>query len=815
MRAHRLGWAWVAGALWLCADQATAQTVVPAALPIDAGDADAGVDERPAPPANVQSLQLSAAMADAGVATEPSAQEYHAIAVAPAPFASVDLDKVPRNVQEIDARTIADQHALGLHEVLNEHLGSAIINDVQGNPLQPDLQYRGFTASPLLGTPQGIAVYQNGVRINEPFGDVLQWDLIPSFAIADAQLIPGANPVYGLNALGGSLSLRMKDGFNAPGYRVEGMAGSFARYRTVAEYGQSFGDWAVYLGASMFGEQGYRQDSASSAQNLYADVRHKQADHEVSVSLTLGRSDLNGNGPSPIDLLRSDRSAVFTWPDNTQNSLVMVSSSATQQLSSHVAVQGTAYVRHGERDTSNGDTADFSTCPDSTGASVLCDTDNHPLSDEAGRSIAATQPFDAALNTTRTTSDGLGAALQLSVQEPLASRPNHLVVGASYDGSQVEFLQRVEAGWLTPDRTVQGSGLRLSDPSFHTDLEVQNHALGVYAADTWTVAKAFSVQASARVNWLDTHLDDRLGTALDGQHQFVRVNPSLGVTYAVARPLTLFASYSEANRAPSAAELACADPNQPCRVPNAFISDPSLEQVVSRSAEVGLRGRLGSGARPWLFGSLAAFGTRNQNDILFVAGSHVGTGFFQNAGTTQRIGLEASLHGDHRVLRWYASYTLLRATFESDLELPGGANPAATPNADGGDDDSTLSVKRGSRIPGLPTHSVKAGVTVQPTAAIELGLSMLGQSSQPYRGDEASALPSVHGYVIFNAHASYKLFDQMQLFVRAQNLLNTRYSTFGVIASPSDVFPNSSDPRFLGPGAPLGVWAGMVIGNPL
>ena len=141
--------------------------------------------------------------------------------ITPAPGARIEIEKVPRNVQRLDAEALALDQPLDLADVLNARLGSATLNDVQNNPLQPDLQYRGFTASPLLGTPQGIAVYQNGVRINEPFGDVVQWDLIPQFAIGEVQLIPGANPVYGLNALGGSLVLRMKDGFRNPGYRVQ------------------------------------------------------------------------------------------------------------------------------------------------------------------------------------------------------------------------------------------------------------------------------------------------------------------------------------------------------------------------------------------------------------------------------------------------------------------------------------------------------------------------------------------------------------------------------------------------------------------
>jgi iron complex outermembrane recepter protein len=405
--------------------------------------------------------------------------------------------------------------------------------------------------------------------------------------------------------------------------------------------------------------------------------------------------------------------------------------------------------------------------------------------------------------------------LQLDVRAPLARRPNHFLAGASYDGSHSSFLQRVEVGRLTLDRTVQPGGLNLGDDEYRTALEVQNHALGVFASDLWRVAGPFGIQASARLNVLNTKLEDQGGDDLNGNHTFVRVNPSVGVLLDVAEGTTLFANYSEANRAPSAAELSCADPTQPCRVPNAFIADPPLDQVVSRSVELGVRTRVGERAHPWLEGSLALFGTRNQDDILFVSGSLVGTGFFQNAGATQRLGLEAALATHTGPVEFYASYTLLRATFEDELELPGGANPFAS--GGGGDDDDdddvggSLEVEKGSRIPGLPTHTVKAGVSVRPTEKLELGVSALGQSSQPFRGDEGNYLRGIDGFVVLSAHASYQLFEPLTLYVRATNLLDTKYSTFGVIADPSETFPNFSNPRFLGRGAPFGIWIGAVL----
>jgi iron complex outermembrane recepter protein len=733
--------------------------------------------------------QPLAADEDAGVA------DYAASAVVTGPFVGVTVDDIASNVQQVEA---ADLDGIGLADSLAERLSSATINDVQNNPLQPDFQYRGFTASPLLGTPQGLAVYQNGVRINEPFGDVLQWDLIPTFALANVQLVPGTSPIYGLNALGGSLILRMKDGFSAPGLRVTGQGGSFSRYMTSAEYGHVWGDWALYAGGAVFGEQGWRDHSESAARNLFVDARYRTAKREVGVSGTFANTDLNGNGPAPVELLHDEPTGVFTWPDNTQNRLWLLGVDGRQNLGKRTVLFGNAYLRHDNRATLNGDAAEFENC-EVDGDNVLCDEEGEPLRDESDMLIVTDQTYDAVFNTTQTTSDSRGASLQLDVRDPIFSLPNHFLAGASYDNSHTAFLQRVEIGRLTTDRTVQPGYLHLSGDEYRTDLEVFSHQIGVFVSDDLRVAGPLSLQLSARLNVFDTQLDDQQGDELDGHHTFARINPAIGLLYHVLDGLSLFASYGEANRAPSAAELSCADPDEPCRVPNAFVSDPPLEQVVSRSVEVGLRARLGPKTRPWLRGSIAGFGTRNQNDILFVAGSRVGTGYFQNAGDTQRVGLEASLDLRRGPLEFYAGYTLLHATFESDLELPGH------------EEDEEQQVEKGSRIPGLPMHSVKAGISVRPIEPLELGISMIGQSSQYYRGDEANERDPIDGFVRLDAHASYQVFEQLQLFARALNLLDTAYSTFGVLADPAEALPGTSDPRFLGRGTPFGIWMGVVV----
>jgi len=234
---------------------------------------------------------------------------------------------------------------------------------------------------------------------------------------------------------------------------------------------------------------------------------------------------------------------------------------------------------------------------------------------------------------------------------------------------------------------------------------------------------------------------------------------------------------------------------------------------VTRAIELGVRGqhgrtRVGASARPRYSWSVAGFGSRNFDDIIFVAGSQIGTGYFRNAGQTQRVGLELAGAANLGSIEAYASYTLLRATFETALFLPAAPNPGV---AQGAQEGAEIPVERGDRMPGIPAHSLKAGVTVHPWPAWAIGVTFNAQSDRAYRGDEGNFIDGVNGYAIAGAFTSYQLLEQLQLFVKAENLFDAEYETFGLLADPSEVLEGTSDPRFQGPGAPFGVWAGVEL----
>jgi len=220
------------------------------------------------------------------------------IVIGTTPVRQDDLDAgdFPGRIQSADSEELSGSVSPDISGYLNRYFGGVHINSGQGNPLQVDLYYRGFAASPLLGLPMGMAVYQNGVRLNEPLGDTVNWDLVPMNAIAGLSLLSGSNPLYGLNTLGGAIVVEMKNGFTHPGHSVEVEGGSYERFIGNFESGGNNGEYAWYVNAQRFYDGGWRDLSKSWAENLYASFDWRGDRATLGLNYHRGRSDLTGNG---------------------------------------------------------------------------------------------------------------------------------------------------------------------------------------------------------------------------------------------------------------------------------------------------------------------------------------------------------------------------------------------------------------------------------------------------------------------------------------------------------------------------------------
>jgi iron complex outermembrane receptor protein len=745
---------------------------------------------------------------------------YETVVTAATPIhgSGLPLDHIPSNVQTGDGAEIAAQGSLDVSEHLARAFGSVFVNATQNSPLQPDLQYRGFLASPLLGAPQGMSVYLDGMRLNEPFGDTVNWDLIPTNAIASINLMPGSNPLFGLNTLGGALSLETRTGFSAPGVGAHLAGGAVGRRIAAFEGGQHGDHFGLFVAASTVKEDGWRDFSPSSALSAFATGSYLGTSGHLELSLAVADTDLTGNGAAPAQLLRQDRKAVFTHPDQTKNQLALATLRGGREMGPSLRISGSTYYRHTSTATLNGDSADWRRCETPGLTTFVCGGDRDdpsggkevPVVDGQGRKVPfdATYPYDGGNNRTRIYQDGFGAAAQLALETPVLGHENHLFAGAAIDLGFARFSSGAELARLSSTRGTLGSDI--VDPGSRVGVNTTTRTLGLFASEILAIRHDLYLTLSGRFNTSHLSLEDQIGDDLDGEHSFARFNPSLGLSYQPRAWLGVFGNYSEAARNPTPLELTCANADAPCRLPNDFVADPPLAQVVARTMELGVRGRWSFGATSLSYDA-AAFRTRSSHDILFIsAGPLVNTGYFANVGQTERQGLETNIGGSLRLARlrstlsWSLHYTLLDATFRSAFKAPSAHHPDAV--------DGSIDVEVGARLPTVPRHLAKGSLTWTFRDRLRVGGDLMAQSDQILRGDEANLLSPLPGFAIVDLRAQLGLSQAASVFVRLTNVLDTRYSTFGALGDATRVLGAAYDsPRFLGPAAPRAFFAGTDL----
>ena len=751
-------------------------------------------------------LVCSAAPGLAFAQATPSLPRVEVVAPAPLPGIGVARDRLPYTVERIGGEAINGENAVSLPELMGLRLPSVNVNEVQGNPFQVDVNYRGFAASPGLGTPQGLSVFLDGVRVNEPFGDTINWDLIPQVAIAELTLIPGSNPLYGLNTLGAAIALTTKSGDSHPGGEIEAYAGSFGRVATQFEYGRAFDDGLdAYVAGTWFNEDGWRDFSPSRVGQLFIKLGKRSDTFDVDLSVLGADTDLIGNQLSPQRFLAQRRSSIFTRPDQQQNKLAMATLAGTAQLGGGSQLSATLYVRSLRTRTLNGDVNDEFEAP-------------------------ADAP--AADNRSRIDQNSGGGALQWSA----VSGGHQFALGMSADASRSTFAQGSALGVFDATR-----GVVETEPfEIENALTGRTDNVGLFATDTFPVLPNLFVTVSARYNAARVTLEDTgpSAPALDGKHRFSSFNPALGAAYQWLPALTLYGGFAQGNRVPSPIELGCADPARPCTLPNSVASDPPLNQVITRTFELGFRGRVGDGMR-WNAG---LFQATNSDDLLFV-GTTTSAGYFTNFGKTRRQGLELGASGTSGALDWGASYSYIRATFRSSACIVSANNSTrgtfaqCSPQGAGGsyEGNDLIAVVPGARLPGIPAQSFKLAASYAVNERWHVGMQLVAYSSAYVRGNEnnrhepgtATDLNGITrsflgpgtagGYGVLNLSTRYAISPEIELFARFANVLNKQYATAGALAeNPFNAAGQfQTDPEtwtretFYAPGAPRAAWLGL------
>ena len=290
------------------------------------------------------------------MALSTQATQVDVVAATPLPGTDLPLDQIPAPVQTITALDLEKSGSLDLSDLLNQRLSGVHVNQNQENPFQPDVNYRGYTASPLLGTPEGISVYVDGVRQNQPFGDIVAWDLIPKIAISEVALMPGSNPLFGLNTLGGALSVETKDGYSAPGTSISVNGGSFGRRAGEFEHGGSNSkglNW--YVAGNLFREDGWRAHSPSEVRQSFGKLGWQHGKTSLRLSFAYADNWLNGNGLQDFRFLQQNYRNVYSIPDITWNRSPSFNLSARHNATDNLTFSGNAYFRYIRADTTNGD----------------------------------------------------------------------------------------------------------------------------------------------------------------------------------------------------------------------------------------------------------------------------------------------------------------------------------------------------------------------------------------------------------------------------------------------------------------------------
>jgi outer membrane receptor protein involved in Fe transport len=780
-----------------------------AALPIPASAADTA-GEPPSNPGTVQELP-----------------QITVIGNTPLAGLGLPLNQIPSNVQTADSKDMQRQQTLGLADYLNNNFSGVNVSESADNPFQLDINYHGFTASPLLGTPEGLSVYVDGVRVNESFGDTVNWDLIPQSAISTVTLMSGSNPVFGLNTLGGALSVKTKSGHDDPGTEFEAYGGSFGRRSFEGETGGEVGNFDYFLTGNYFDDTGWRDNSPTRVYQGFGKVGWQNDKTDVDLSYTYADTSLYGNGATPMSMLDYRRQASYT-PDFTANLLSFGNLTGTQVLTDELLLSGNVYYRHLITGAVN-DNINDSYLQDYTGPPFDCAA---PPTSRANLTYCA--PGQNA--TSRLLQRTKGFGLQLTDSQDVFGWANQGIFGADYNDSEDTFAQSYQYGQLTPDRLLIYEVSPFNDETI-ISLTGGNKIYGAYLTDTLSPSKLLHFTLSVRYNRNTETLngysiDANIGafgagfdqaSSLMGDHTFSRVNPAFGFTVTPTDALTFYADVNEASRAPTVIELGCANPAAPCGLPNDFASDPGLRQVVARTVEVGVRGNLPDQRLVW---SADVFHTDNSNDIQFVA-TATNAGYFDNVGNTRRQGLDLSLGGKQGGLNWHLTYSFVDATFQSNFEISAGSNSTA-------DADGNILVRAGDRIPLIPKHTGRLVLDYELTKRWDIGGNVIAASGSYLHGDENNANQAggtngegayisgtgwIPGYTVVNLQGAYHITKHAEIFARLINLFDKQYATAGFLTSSSfnpngtfipnpDNWPNENA---VSPAAPRAIWAGVRI----
>jgi len=684
-------------------------------------------------------------------AQQPDSVPNDTTTLAPVVVTGVRLPTVRELVRGLAGRTASldarDLDARGVRSLADalEQLPGVTTSDELGATVQLDVSLRGFQVSPVIGVPQGVTVYVDGVRANEPDAHEVNFDLLPLEDVERVEVVYGPSVLLGRNALGAAVNLVTRRGGSAsPAAReLEASAGSWGRYELKARAGARHGVWDYYIGARYEREGGWREDTRSRIGTLFAKLGLLNGTWDATLSYSGADNKIFQAGSLPESVAAANPRRNFTGGDYFAPRAHLVILNA-QRLVGRTQLAINAF-----------------------GRTLSSEQFNVNFVGEDSRQRNATRSS--------------GGAVQLSGKLPLGARELRWLAGADADYDHVAVTIFGVPGGGSPD-------------SLTESVATSQVNAGAFAGVNLEVVPRLTATVAARYDWIRVPFDDLIDSTQNGLHIFRRLSPRAGLTWSGSGH-ELFASVSRGFRAPAVVELGCADPTAACPLPFALGPDPALNPVVATTYELGWHVRAPGGR---LDASADVYRTAVRDDIFFIASTVTG-GYFQNIGATRRSGVELALEWRGPTpagLRAYANYGYTRATFQTTATLATTRDPAGE------------TVTPGDELPMVPRHRLNAGLAVpilrphgtESGVALLAGLDARYVGRQWLRGDEENVTRRLSDYAVADLSLTLTWRD-FELRGAVRNLFDGQVFTFGTFAE-NPTAPGTPVQRWLTPGPP-------------
>ena len=686
---------------------------------------------------------------------------------------SVPLADVPFPVQIIAGSSLRGTTGSSVGNALAGSAGVSLTNQT-GSPSQSDIRLRGFTLSPVVGVPQGVSVFVDGVRVNEADASQVHLSLVPGGAVDRIELIRGPVGAFGRNTLGGALNIVTRRGTERS-VEIEMEGGSYGLWSGALTASGSAGGFDGFAVGSYDRSTGWRQKGRTEERSLFAKVGRRGERTDAWLSYTLVSHSLDGPGPLPESWLDGGALPVdITDPPADRRRLQYTGGSGDNFTPRLHFLSGQVERRFGDGWT-------------------LQASSFGRLADFRQRNDNITEPDALGLTDIRS----VGTAAQISY-EPTSELTATAGAEWTRNDVKIEILE-------LPNRTFPALV-----PGTTELLEAEENSVGAFGEVWWKLRPTVSFYGSLRFDYVDLPVRDVLDPSGSGRNRFAQWTGGFGLSKHLNGAWNVFASYGRGFRAPVILEVMCADPDDPCQLPFELGPDPPLKPVTSDTWQAGLRM-----AKIRARAEVAVYWSEVRDDIFNVTDVDTPTrGFFTNLDRTRRVGLEASL-----AVVPFASLSSLtvrtamgwtRATFESQAILSApfldGDDPSGAPGE--GDGPTPPQVEPGDRFPMVPSLTANVNLRYELQESVfELTGTWVGE--QFLVGDEGNDAKAgkLDRYALLDASVERKL-GAVWIYLRVSNLLDHDYRTFGIL-SENTRGPNVGVERFLTPGLPRQLTVGM------